>query len=66
MIKNILNLNGVTVLKKGTQKSINGGFFGCEPSLFECRSDSDCPCGPCGITINNGGNPIFVSGVCAF
>ena len=63
MIKNILNLNGVTVLKKGSQKSINGGFFGCQPSLFECRSDSDCPCGgPCGITINN----IFVSGVCAF
>ncbi len=66
MIKNIVNLKNVTVLKKEQQKSINGGFWGCQPTLIECRSDRDCCSGRCGITIDNNGKPLFISGVCAF
>ncbi len=56
------------VLSKNDQKEINGGFFGCQPQLLQCDSNSDCPpCSSgCGITINNNGTPIFISGVCAF
>jgi len=68
MIKNILNLEKVRILKKEQQKSINGGFFGCQPQIIQCYSDRDClPCSSrCGFTIDINGEPTFISGVCAF
>ena len=63
MIKNILNLEGVTVLKKDMQKAINGGFFGCQPEFRSCSSDRDCPCGSCGVFIEGFG---LIDDLCAF
>ncbi len=63
MIKNILNLEKVTVLKKEQQKSINGGFWGCQPEFRECRTDRDCPCGGCGMYIEGIG---LIEGLCAY
>ncbi len=68
MKSKILNLKNVSILSKNQQKAINAGFYGCQPSLIECHSDSDClPCSSrCGFTIDNNGTPIFISGICAF
>lgn len=55
-------------LSKKDQKEINGGFFGCQPQLLQCDSESDCPpCSTgCGLTIDNNGTPLYISGICAF
>lgn len=56
------------VISKNDQKNIQGGFFGCQPQILDCSSDSDCPpCSKgCGFTIDNNGTPIVIPGVCAF
>ncbi|WP_299674067.1 hypothetical protein [uncultured Tenacibaculum sp.] len=55
-------------LSKNDQKNIKGGFFGCQPQLLQCDSHRDCPpCSSgCGITVDNNGTPLFISGICAF
>ena len=56
----ILNLKDARILSKEDQKTIHGGFFGCQPQIIECNSDSDCPCSSCGITFSNNGVEYFV------
>jgi len=63
MITNILNLEGVQILKKQKQKNINGGFDHVCPQFLPCWKDSDCPCGGCGVNIEGFG---FISDLCAF
>ncbi|MDY8136198.1 hypothetical protein [Aquimarina sp. 2201CG5-10] len=67
MKKNILNLNGVKILRKEEQKFVNGGGFGfgCQPQIIQCNSDRDCPCTPCGVTINANGVDYFLD-ICAY
>ncbi|AXT59432.1 hypothetical protein D1816_03390 [Aquimarina sp. AD10] len=66
MIKNILNLDSVTILKKGEQKAINAGFFANCPQFQPCWRDSDCACGGCGVTVNNNGEDLYIPDLCAF
>ncbi len=63
MIKNILNLERVTILKKTEQKSINGGSLDpvC-PQFLPCWSNRDCPCGTCGVRIGD----FYIDDLCAF
>ncbi len=64
-MKNILNLEGVTILNKTQQKELKGGGFGFEicPQFLPCWSDHDCPCGGCGVYIETVG---FIDDLCAF
>ncbi|TPN88723.1 hypothetical protein [Aquimarina algicola] len=64
MIKNILNLDNIQVLKREQQKSINAGSVknGCVAEFRSCTSDSDCPCGVCGVDVGG----FFIPDLCAF
>ncbi|SEL40707.1 hypothetical protein SAMN04487910_2362 [Aquimarina amphilecti] len=65
MIHKILNLNGVTILKKERQKSIHGGTYGCQNIARRCIDDSDCCSGSCGVEKIINGNIITLS-ICSF
>ncbi|MHA7057738.1 hypothetical protein ACWGOQ_0010995 [Aquimarina sp. M1] len=65
MIQKILYVNGVTVLKKESQKFIHGGTYGCQNITRRCIEDSDCCSGSCGVDREINGNVVTLS-VCAF
>ncbi|SEK42345.1 hypothetical protein SAMN04487910_0492 [Aquimarina amphilecti] len=65
MIHEILNLKGVTLLKKKAQKSIQGGTYGCQNVARRCIDDSDCCSGKCGIEKVINGNLITLA-ICSF
>ncbi|WP_299245297.1 hypothetical protein [uncultured Aquimarina sp.] len=65
MIQKILKVNGVTVLKKKHQKSIQGGVYGCQNVARRCIDDSDCCSGSCGVERIINGNPVILS-ICSF
>ncbi|MDH7447078.1 hypothetical protein [Aquimarina sp. 2201CG14-23] len=65
MIHQILNVSGVTVLKKQDQKSIHGGAFGCQNVARRCIDDSDCCSGSCGVEKIINGNTVTLS-ICSF
>lgn len=52
MKKNILNLEGLTLISKKTQQSIHGGRSSGCPVFQPCWSYKDCPCEPCSAAIN--------------
>ncbi len=65
-MKKILNLKGAKKLSSIEQKMISGGFWGCQPELRICNSDHECPCGPCGFTVDGPTGPIDFFDICAF
>ncbi|MDY8137396.1 hypothetical protein [Aquimarina sp. 2201CG5-10] len=65
MIHEILNINGITVLKKKHQKSIQGGTYGCQNVARKCTEDSDCCSGNCGVERIINGNVVTLS-ICSF
>jgi len=64
-MKNLKNLG--KSLNKSEQKEINGGFGPICPQFAPCWRDSDCQCGPCGVTIDlpNGGT-FYIPDLCNF
>ncbi|MBQ0732677.1 hypothetical protein [Aquimarina celericrescens] len=61
MIHKILKVNGVIVLKKQHQKSIQGGSYGCQNVTIRCIEDSDCCSGSCGVEKIINGNVVLLS-----
>ncbi|WP_405206499.1 hypothetical protein [Aquimarina sp. LLG6339-5] len=65
MIHKILNLNGVTPIKKEDQKSITGGTHECQNMARRCIDDNDCCSGKCGVEKIINGNIITLA-ICSF
>ncbi|MEB3346246.1 hypothetical protein U6A24_12280 [Aquimarina gracilis] len=65
MIHKILKVNGVKVLKKQYQKSIQGGSHGCQNVARKCIVNSDCCSGNCGVERIINGNIVHLS-ICSF
>lgn len=65
MIQKILKVNGVTILKKKHQKTIQGGAYGCQNVARKCFDNSDCCSGSCGVEKVINGNIVTLS-ICSF
>ena len=65
MINKILNLNGVTPIKKEDLKSIRGGTHECQNEARRCIDDNDCCSGKCGVEKIINGNIITLA-ICSF
>ncbi|MHA7057330.1 hypothetical protein ACWGOQ_0008945 [Aquimarina sp. M1] len=65
MIHKVIKINGVVLLKKEDQKSIQGGAYGCQNVARKCIDDSDCCSGNCGVEKIINGNPITLA-ICSF
>ncbi|MFD2561519.1 hypothetical protein [Aquimarina rubra] len=65
MTLKFLNIDGVSILNKKHQKSIQGGTYGCQQVARRCVDDSDCCSGSCGVEKIINGNVVTLS-ICSF